>query len=66
MGPITLGPIWKESGAKNKTPKTDIASSDFREKISLKKAILRLSDGATRSFGNALIAATCVGERVPR
>tara|TARA_A100001015_G_scaffold270936_1_gene324041 strand:+ start:5224 stop:6651 length:1428 start_codon:yes stop_codon:yes gene_type:complete len=38
MGSISLGPIWKESGAKNKTPKTDIASSDFKEKISLKKA----------------------------
>ena len=38
MGAISLGPIWKESGAKNKTPKTDIASTDFKEKISLKKA----------------------------
>ena len=38
MGSISLGPIWKEVGAKNKTPKTDIASSDFKEKISLKKA----------------------------
>ena len=38
MGAISLGPIWKESGAKNKTPKTDIASSNFKEKISLKKA----------------------------
>ena len=38
MGAVSLGPIWKETGAKNKTPKTDIASSDFKEKISLKKA----------------------------
>ena len=37
IGAVSLGPIWKESGAKNKTPKTDIASSDFKEKISLKK-----------------------------
>lgn len=37
IGAVNLGPIWKESGAKNKTPKTDIASSDFKEKISLKK-----------------------------
>jgi len=40
MGPITLGPIWKESGAKNKTPKTDIASSNFKEKNSFKIQIL--------------------------
>jgi hypothetical protein len=38
IGSVSLGPIWKESGARNKTPKTDIASSDFNEKISLKKA----------------------------
>jgi hypothetical protein len=38
IGAISLGPIWKESGATNKTPKTDIASADFKEKISLKKA----------------------------
>jgi len=38
MGSISLGPIWKEAGAKNKTPKTDIASANFQEKISLKKA----------------------------
>ena len=37
IGAVSLGPIWKESGAKNKTPKTDIASADFKEKISLKK-----------------------------
>lgn len=37
IGSVSLGPIWKETGAKNKTPKTDIASSDFKEKISLKK-----------------------------
>ena len=37
IGSVSLGPIWKEVGAKNKTPKTDIASSDFKEKISLKK-----------------------------
>jgi|TARA_B110000503_G_C7117245_1_gene400944 hypothetical protein len=37
IGNISLGPIWTESGAKNKTPKTDIASADFKEKISLKK-----------------------------
>lgn len=38
MGSIKLGPIWKESGASNKTPKTDIASSNYAEKISLKKS----------------------------
>jgi len=38
IGSVDLGPIWKEAGAKNKTPKTDLASSDFKEKISLKKA----------------------------
>ena len=37
MGKISLGKHWVEAGAKNKTPKTDIASSDFKEKISLKK-----------------------------
>lgn len=37
IGAVSLGPIWRESGAKNKTPKTDIASADFKEKISLKK-----------------------------
>ena len=38
MGKIELGPHWKKAGAKNKTPKTDIASHDFKERISLKKA----------------------------
>ena len=38
IGSVNLGPIWNEVGAKNKTPKTDIASADFNEKISLKKA----------------------------
>lgn len=38
IGNVSLGPIWKAAGAKNKTPKTDIASADFKEKISLKKA----------------------------
>jgi len=37
IGNISLGPIWTAEGAKNKTPKTDIASADFKEKISLKK-----------------------------
>ena len=37
IGSITLGPIWRNAGAKNATPKTDIASADFKEKISLKK-----------------------------
>lgn len=35
---VKLGQFWKEAGASNKTPKTDIASVDFSEKISLKKA----------------------------
>ena len=35
MGTVTLGPLWNFPRA-NKTPKTDIASSDFKEKISLK------------------------------
>ena len=35
---VKLGQFWKEVGASNKTPKTDIASFDFSEKISLKKA----------------------------
>lgn len=35
--PVKLGKFWNESGATNKTPKTDIASTDFLEKISLKK-----------------------------
>lgn len=37
LGNIKLGKFWKEAGATNKTPKTDIASSNFVEKISLKK-----------------------------
>ena len=36
--PVSLGKFWKQSGATNKTPKTDIASNDFKEKISLKKS----------------------------
>ena len=35
--PVKLGKHWKDAGATNKTPKTDIASKDFKEKISLKK-----------------------------
>ena len=38
IGKVTLGPHWVKAGAKNTTPKTDIASHDFKEKISLKKA----------------------------
>ena len=34
---VKLGKFWKEAGATNKTPKTDIASANFNEKISLKK-----------------------------
>ena len=37
VGAVTLGPLWNFSRA-DKTPKTDIASSDFKERISLKKA----------------------------
>jgi len=37
VGTVSLGPIWQKQGARDKTPKTDIASSDFKEKISLKK-----------------------------
>ena len=37
LGNVKLGKFWKEAGATNKTPKTDIASSNFVEKISLKK-----------------------------
>lgn len=36
--PVKLGIFWNQVGATNKTPKTDIAASDFSEKISLKKA----------------------------
>ena len=36
--PNSISNFYKESGASNKTPKTDIASSSFKEKISLKKA----------------------------
>ena len=35
--PNAIGKIYTESGASNKTPKTDIASATFKEKISLKK-----------------------------
>lgn len=35
---VKLGKFWNDSGATNKTPKTDIASTDFSEKISLKKS----------------------------
>ena len=37
VGTVTLGPLWNFSRA-DKTPKTDIASNDFKERISLKKA----------------------------
>ena len=37
IGSVTLGPLWNFPRA-NKTPKTDIASADFSEKISLKMA----------------------------
>jgi hypothetical protein len=37
LGNVKLGKFWKAAGATNKTPKTDIASSNFVEKISLKK-----------------------------
>jgi len=37
VGTVTLGPLWNFSRA-DKTPKTDIASNDFSERISLKKA----------------------------
>ena len=36
--PNTISKIYKDSGASNPTPKTDIAGSGFKEKISLKKA----------------------------
>ena len=57
MGSISLGPIWKESGAKNKTPKTDIASADFKEKISLKKAGGSQLASPTRSEAIAIVKA---------
>jgi hypothetical protein len=57
MGAISLGPIWKESGAKNKTPKTDIASADFKEKISLKKAGGSQLASPTRSEAIAIVKA---------
>ena len=37
IGKVKLGPHWVKAGARNTTPKTDIASHDFKEKISLKK-----------------------------
>ncbi len=36
--PNAISKIYKDSGASNPTPKTDIAGSTFKEKISLKKA----------------------------
>ena len=57
MGSISLGPIWKESGAKNKTPKTDIASADFKEKISLKKSGGSQLASPTRSEAIAIVKA---------
>jgi hypothetical protein len=57
MGAISLGPIWKESGAKNKTPKTDIASSNFKEKISLKKSGGSQLASPTRSEAIAIVKA---------
>jgi hypothetical protein len=57
MGAISLGPIWKESGAKNKTPKTDIASADFKEKISLKKSGGSQLASPTRSEAIAIVKA---------
>lgn len=36
--PNAISKIYKDSGASNTTPKTDIAGSKFKEKISLKKA----------------------------
>ena len=57
MGSISLGPIWKESGAKNKTPKTDIASSDFKEKISLKKSGGSQLASPTRAEAIAIVKA---------
>ena len=57
MGAISLGPIWKESGAKNKTPKTDIASSNFKEKISLKKSGGSQLASPTRAEAIAIVKA---------
>ena len=57
MGSISLGPIWKESGAKNKTPKTDIASADFKEKISLKKSGGSQLASPTRAEAIAIVKA---------
>ena len=37
MGKVSLGPFWTDAGAGNKTPKTDIAGADYKEKFSLKK-----------------------------
>lgn len=61
MGSISLGPIWKEAGAKNKTPKTDIASSDFREKISLKKAGGSQLASPTKAEAIAIVKAAMSG-----
>jgi hypothetical protein len=38
IGKVTLGPHWKKAKAKNTTPKTDVASDDWNERISLKKS----------------------------
>ena len=37
MGKVSLGKFWTDAGAGNKTPKTDIAGADYKEKFSLKK-----------------------------
>ena len=51
---VSLGPIWKKEGAKNKTPKTDMANKDFSERISLKK------EGGSRSASPAKAEAIAI------
>jgi hypothetical protein len=57
VGKVSLGPIWTAEGAKDKTPKTDIASTDFKEKISLKKTGGSQLASAEKKEGIAIVKA---------
>ena len=57
VGKVSLGPIWTAEGAKDKTPKTDIASADFKEKVSLKKIGGSQLASAEKKEGIAIVKA---------
>lgn len=57
VGNVELGPIWKAEGAKDRTPKTDIASADFVEKVSLKKTGGSQLASAEKKEGIAIVKA---------